>query len=56
MIICRMSKFDKAEKPKSISGFRDQLKSTGQSKFALEEEDKVGGASVGIIPKATKPQ
>ncbi|MDK0604689.1 troponin, partial [Clostridium perfringens] len=36
----KMSKFDRAEKPKSISGFREQLKSTGQSKFALEEEDK----------------
>ena len=37
----RLKKFDK-EKLKSHLGFRDELKSTGKSKYALEEVDEVG--------------
>ena len=36
----RLRKFDK-EKLKSHLGFRDELKSTGKSKYALEEVEEV---------------
>ena len=36
----RLAKFEKKGKGSKL-GFRDQLKSTGKDKFALEEEDKV---------------
>ena len=46
----RLAKFDK-EKLKSKLGFREQLKSTGQSKYALEEKDEVGShAGVRKVP------
>ncbi len=38
--ICRLAKFDKSALKKK-AGFRDNLKSTGQSKFALEEKEEV---------------
>ena len=36
-----MAKFDKEKLKSKMGGFRDQLKSTGQSKFALDEKEEV---------------
>lgn len=37
----KLAKFDKAALKAKI-GFRENLKSTGKSKYALEEEEEVG--------------
>ena len=37
----RMSKFDKEKLKRKMGGFREQLKSTGQSKFALDDKEEV---------------
>ncbi|TPP56974.1 Troponin i [Fasciola gigantica] len=38
-----MARFEKKETGHSLSSFRNQLKSTGHSKYALEEKDETGG-------------
>lgn len=42
----KLAKFDK-QKLKKAGGFRDQLKSTGKSKYALEEEEEKTGKPLG---------
>ncbi len=39
-VVSRMAKFDKKKMKSSLGGFRDQLKSSGQSKYALEEKSE----------------
>ena len=45
----RMSKFDKEKLKRKMGGFREQLKSTGHSKFALDDKEEVRIAGVDVL-------
>jgi len=43
--MCRLAKFDMDKTPK-VQGFRENLKSTGQSKFTIDEKEEMGVSQI----------